>query len=288
MEGKDWNLDVSGNESLVYLRNYNEGFVSLIKRSVKNSHTLTAMVVFGALAAFGQTAFAQPKFEVASIKPADPSTRGFRVQTAPGGRYIASGVTVTFLMEAAYGVRDFQISGGPGWIGNERFEINAKAESGTEGKPGEMAIRLQALLADRFQLKLTHETRELPIYALMVAKSGSKLKESTAEGGMSFGRGKVVATGMNLASLVNALSQQLGRPVVDKTGLTGNYDFKLEWTPELGQPLGPKETPESVSVDSSGPTLFTALQEQLGLKLESTKGPVEILVIDRVEKPTEN
>jgi bla regulator protein blaR1 len=266
-----------------------------MKHHVKNAHTLAAIFALGACGALGQTPAAvgnaaAPKFEVASIKPADPSARGFRIQTAPGGRYIATGVTVKFLIAQAYGVRDFQISGGPGWIDSLGYEINAKAESGTESKPGEMGMRLQGLLADRFQLKLTRETKELPIYALVIAKGGSKLKENSTEGGMSMGRGKLTGTGMVIGSVVNALSQQLGRTVVDKTGLTGNYDFKLEWTPDLGQQQpGAKEIggTETAPPDS-GPTIFTALQEQLGLKLESTKGPVEILVIDRVEKPTEN
>jgi uncharacterized protein (TIGR03435 family) len=156
-----------------------------------------------------------------------------------------------------------------------------------------MDLMLQDLLADRFHLKLTREAKEMPIFALVLAKSGAKLKESTVgEDGrrMQTGRGRIEVQGIDMASLANMLSQQLGRTVVDKTGLTGNYDFKLEWTPDLGQPQGPKEIggAETAPPDSLGPTIFTALQEQLGLKLESTKGPVEILVIERVEKPSEN
>jgi len=267
---------------------------------VKNAHTLAAILVVGAWGALGQTAVDKtpidkteaPKFEVASIKPADPNVPGFRIQTAPGGRYIATGVTVKFLIAQAYGVMEFQVSGGPSWIGNERYEINAKGESGIENKPGQMGLRLQGLLADRFQLQLAGEAKEMPIYALVVAKNGAKLKESTVgvDGRrMQTGRGRIEVQGIDMASLANTLSQQVGRKVLDKTGLTGNYDFKLEWTPEFGQPQGPKDgAAESAPVDSAGPSLFTAMQEQLGLKLESTKGPVEVLVIDRVEKPTEN
>jgi len=218
------------------------------------------------------------KFEVASVKPADPNVPGMRIQTAPGGRYIASGVTVKFLIAQAYGIRDFQISGGPGWMSTARFEINAKAASGTEDNRELMALRLQDLLADRFQLKLTQETREMPMYALVVAKGGSKLKESALDeehrGNMSMSRGRITVQSINMASFVTQLAQTLGRTVVDKTGLTGSYDFKLEWTPE-GE--------ASASTDQSGPTIFTALQETMGLKLESIKGPVEILVIGHVE-----
>ncbi len=273
------------------------------KQSVKNAHTLAAIFVLGAWGAFGHAQSpapavdktAGPKFEVASIKPADPSVRGFRIQTAPGGRYIATGVTVRFLIAQAYAVRDFQISGGPGWTDSERYEINAKGENGIENKPGQMALMLQDLLADRFQLKLNRETKEMPIYTLVLAKNGAKLKDSTvgAEGRrMQTGRGRIEVQGIDMAGLAMQLSQQLRRTVLDKTGLAGNYDFKLEWTPDVGQQqLGPKEIggPETAPpVDSTGPSLFTALQEQLGLRLESTKGPVEMLVIDRVEKPTEN
>jgi bla regulator protein blaR1 len=241
---------------------------------------------------FAQSATSErgPKFEVASIKPSDPSAGGFRIQTAPGGRLIATGVTVKFLIQQAYGIRDFQIVGGPGWIDTQRFDLNATSDEATAGQRDAMQLRMQELLADRFQLKFNRETRELPIYSLVIAKGGPRLLESTVgpEGrNMGLGRGKLVVKGAGTAMLAIQLSQTLGRRVVDKTGLTGNYDFKLEWTPE-GQPVGPKDGDAPPSVESSGPTIFTALQEQLGLKLESTKGPVEVLVIGRVEKPTEN
>jgi uncharacterized protein (TIGR03435 family) len=242
--------------------------------------------------AYGQTAPPEAKsakFEVASIKPSDPAVRGFRVQSAPGGRYTASGVTVKFLIQSAYGVRDFQILNAPAWIGTQRYDINAKGEESTANDENVMSQRLQDLLADRFQLKLAQETRELPIYNLTLAKGGSKMQESTVDEGhrsMSMGRGRIVFKGSDMAALVVQLSQQLGRTVVDKTGLTANYDFTLNWTPETpAGPDGPKDPP---GADPNGPTLFTALQETLGLKLESAKGPVQVLVIGSVEKPAEN
>jgi bla regulator protein BlaR1 len=270
-----------------------------MKHCVKNTHILAAVVALGALGQAQSSVptfvdkTATPKFEVASIKPADPSVRGFRIQTDPGGRYIATGVTVKFLIAQAYGVRDFQVSAAPGWTDSVRYDINAKGEDGIQDKPGQMDLMLQDLLADRFHLKLNRETKEMPIYALVAAKAGSKLKESTKgedERGMRMGRGRVEAQSAPIAMLAIQLSQQLGRLVLDKTGLTGNYDFKLEWTPDLGQQQpGAKEIAGTETAPpDSGPTIFTALQEQLGLKLESTKGPVEMLVIDRVEKPTEN
>jgi bla regulator protein blaR1 len=233
---------------------------------------------------------ATPKFEVASIKPSDPSVNGFRIQTAPGGRFIATGVTVKFLIQQAYGVREFQIVGAPGWIDTARFDLNAKSDEETATQRDAMPLRMRALLAERFNLQFSRETREMQVYALVVAKGGPKLKETEVgpeNGSMSIGRGRMIVKGAGTAAIAVQLSQSLGRIVHDKTGLTGKYDFKLEWTPE-GQPIGPKDGDTPSSIDSSGPTLFTALQEQLGLKLESTKGPVEVLVIERVEKPTEN
>lgn len=263
-----------------------KGIVSTVKGRLINSAKLACVLALGALGALGQPT---PKFEVASIKPSDPAIQGFRIQTAPGGRFIGTGVTLKFLIQQAYGVRDFQISGGPGWIDTLRFDLNATSAEVTEGQRDAMQMRMRNLLADRFQLKLTRETREMPVYALVVAKGGPKMQESTVgtDGrNMRMGRGKLVVVGAGTQMLAVQLSQSLGRTVQDKTGLTANYyDFTLEWSPE-GQPLGPKDNETAPPPD--GPTLFTALQEQLGLKLESTKGPVEVLVIERVEKPTEN
>jgi len=277
------------------------------------NHTVIVRGV--ALAVIGATAFAQtpapkPQFEVASVKPSDPNARGGRIGFQPGGRFVATGITLRFLIQQAYGVRDFQIIGGPGWMGSDRFDISAKPDAETaaaiekgKGNPFErgstMSAMLQALLADRFHLKITQETRELPVYELVVAKSGSRMKEAPAAaddqaggGRISMGRGRITFQAGPIEILAQQLSNQLGRTVINKTGLTGNYDFELKWTPDQGdQQLGPREVggPEPApSADANGPSIFTAVQEQLGLKLESAKGPGEILVINRVEKPAEN
>jgi uncharacterized protein (TIGR03435 family) len=157
----------------------------------------------------------------------------------------------------------------------------------------------QSILADRFKLVVHHETRELPIYVLSVAKGGPKFKESTPDDpaatgprrrGMMMQRGKITATDAQVSMLVTILSRQLGRTIVDKTGLTGNYDFTLEFTPDEGAsaPPGSGGAPPPPPPDSAAPSIFTALPEQLGLKLESTKGPVDVIVIDHIEKPAEN
>jgi uncharacterized protein (TIGR03435 family) len=143
-------------------------------------------------------------------------------------------------------------------------------------------------LADRFQLKLHRETKDEPVYALVVGKSGTKLQQSSgneASGfrGLRIGRGQFTGSVATLEMLTTALANQVGRPVLDRTGLNGSFNFKLEWIPDAA-PGGDAPSPS----DSTGPSLFTALQEQLGLKLESARGPVEILVIDHVERPGEN
>ena len=252
-------------------------------------------------------------FEVASVKPSSGDDHRVGIQLQPGGGLRTTGTTLKFLLTFAYDVQDFQISGAPGWINSDRFDIVAKSERGSsEGIPDDMRKmtdaqmrtsvelvrqKLQALLADRFQLTLHHETKEQPVYALVIGKNGSKLQESQSkqEGRhMMMGRGELNGEGVPLDMLVSNLSRQVGRPVIDRTGLKGNYDFKLQWTPDPGQSGGPMGGPPPPGVeappppDPNGPSIFTAVQEQLGLRLESQKGPVDLIVIDRVEKPSEN
>lgn len=265
----------------------------------------------------------RPSFEVATVKPTESGDNRFMIMMQPGGRFVAT-ATLKMLMGFAYRVRDFQISGGPQWIATDRWNIEGKAEEGSISPPtgspfdptlpNPMLMMVQSLIEDRFQARIHRETRELPVYELVVAKGGPKIKLSedqspfrppergappppppqpggpTPRGSFRMGRGDLEANGVPLANFVQSLSQQLGRPIVDKTELkSGLYDFKLQWTPELGQGPGlPGPEAPPPSVDASGPSIFTAIQEQLGLRLESTKGPVEILVIDSVQKPTEN
>jgi uncharacterized protein (TIGR03435 family) len=245
-------------------------------------------------------AFGQPRdaFEVTSIKPADPAARGVRLQITPGGGLRADNINLRALMEFAFDVQNFQIAGGPAWIDSQRFDILAKPpEGGPAKEDAELSrSRLQALLADRFQLKFHRDSKDAPVYALVAAKNGPKLKESTGESrGLTGNAGSLIGEGASVQLLAGLLSRRTGRVVVDNTGLTGRYDFKLEWSPELGEPTG-KGRPEGPALsaeqptasDLLGPSLFSALQEQLGLKLESQKAPVETIVIDRVEKPAAN
>jgi uncharacterized protein (TIGR03435 family) len=242
-------------------------------------------------------AFAQHQgFDVVSVKPSDPLSNGMRLGVSPSGTFEARGATLLDLISQAYDVRVFQIVGAPGWASTDKYEIITKDEvkgpSGTdrtsmnEKQRAEFNDRLfgklQAMLADRYQLKLHREKKEIPVYALVISKGGIRMQvssESDDRDGMNGGRtddGKSTLTGRNLPleHLVRFLSNQTARPVIDQTGLTGKYNFKIMYAPGMD--------------DITGPSIFTALQEQLGLKLESQKGPADVLVIDSVQKPSEN
>jgi uncharacterized protein (TIGR03435 family) len=239
-------------------------------------------------------AWAQQAFEVATIKPNSTGDRRIMIRMAPGGRFTATGVTLRQLIAQAYNVRDFQITGGPGWVSGERYDINAKGPEGMPDRVPPEVVRpmLRALIEERFQLKTHQESKEMPVYALVAGKGGPKMTPAAAESQgpmMRMGRGQLSGKKIPMVMLAQQLAMQLGRNVVDKTGLKGDFDFTLEWTPEPGQgPGGPPPGEPLPAADSSGPTIFTAVQEQLGLKLDSDKGPVDIIVIDSVAKPSEN
>jgi uncharacterized protein (TIGR03435 family) len=230
---------------------------------------------------------ARPQFEVSTIKPTDPSFRGNLIG-APGGILSARGYTLKALIAYSYDMDERQIVDVPKSSESERYDITAKPEKEGRFTPAEGKLMLQSLLADRFQLKFHRETRELPLYVLTVAKGGSKMRPRTeGDGGaprsMLFQGPRLPGRNLSVADLAGGLQKMaLDRPVIDKTGLAGKFDFDLTWRRELQQVGGQGGT------NSDVPDIFTALQEQLGLKLESAKGPVEVLVIDSVSKPTEN
>ena len=227
----------------------------------------------------------KPMFEVASIRPANSGRPGMSMQTEVG-RFKAINVTVSFLIQYAYGIKDFQLSGGPGWMASDKFDIDAKGEAKTGDR--EFPPMMRTLLADRFQLKFHQETKTLPVFDLVVAKDGPKFSRApeTAQGGTRGNPGQLTISKGTMASLVSTLSNILHKKVIDKTGLTGEYEMKLKWTPDDFQP--PPLRPNVPPPNPNTPSIFTAIQEQLGLKLESSKGSVEGLVIDSISKPTEN
>jgi bla regulator protein blaR1 len=268
------------------------------------------------------TAVVTPDYKSASIQP-HKSVEGVDervgIMFGPGG-FTTRSATLQTVIGAAYGVQPDLISGAPDWVSTEKFDIDVKLPDSAVGdaskNPGGIGIQqlhlmLQALLADRFKLTLHRETKDLPIYELVVAEGGPKLKEAGPaymnpngingpEGALplkakfKMGPGELTDQGSTLADLVEQLSWQLGHTVLDKTGLTGNYDFSLRWTPgesEAGMSklMGGKLSSDSASASaSSGPSLFTAIQEQLGLTLQPQKAPMQVLVIDHVEQPAEN
>jgi uncharacterized protein (TIGR03435 family) len=220
-------------------------------------------------------AFAQPPaFEAATIKPSkdQPGHSGSHSRT---GMIVLTGQTLKGLICAAYQVKDFQVSGGPKWMDDDRFDVNAKAEGAADGT--QLKSMLQNLLADRFQLVFHHEQKIGPAYALVLSKSGLKIKpvEGATGSNSHGGKGQLTVTGMTMPRLADLLTRELKTPVVDLAETTGAYDFKLEWSIE-----GDANDAQSA--------LFAALQQQLGLKLESRKLPIDLIVVDRAEKPSEN
>jgi uncharacterized protein (TIGR03435 family) len=244
-------------------------------------------VLFVSLPAFGQQPSASPVFEVASVKlsktPAKPSLRVFS-----DGRTIATNATLKQLIAFAYGLQDYQIIGGPKWIDAAQYDIEAKPEASFQaGLSGpEYARRVQqSFLENQFRLRLRRTSKDLPIYLLTAGRDGTLLKErpkpvDPADMQMTSDKGMVAGSAIPTAIIAESLSSILGLPVSDTTGLTGYYDFRLQWTPsETGRESA------ATGVDSS---LVTAIQQQLGLGLEAGRGPVEVLSIESAAQPSNN
>jgi uncharacterized protein (TIGR03435 family) len=232
-------------------------------------------------------------FEVATIKPSKPGTPGKAITMRGPGQFATVNTSLADLITFAYGIHLRQVTGGPSWLESDLFDITAKPEA--EGIPNANQLKgmIQKLLADRFKLAFHHDKKELSVYAIVVGKNGPKLTKSAGDPnglpGLFFrGLGLLPASNASISDLAGVLqSVVLERPVVDQTGLSGRFDFELKWTPDASQFGGrgggaPQNNPDAP------PDLFTAMQEQLGLQLKSTKAPVDVLVIDRVEKPSEN
>lgn len=243
-----------------------------------------------------------PAFEVASIK-LNKSGSGSSHSGFDDGRFTATNIQIkTLLQYDAYEIPGPQILGGPGWLTSERFDIEAKVDDATVNQMAKLGREqrnllkqqmVQQILADRFKLAIHWETKDLPVYALVIAKNGPKFQKSKNGDGdtsISSSNGHYTAQDVTMAklaqSLTQVLSRELGRVVIDKTGIEGKYDLAFTREPEdrptaAGNALNESSAP-------TAPSIFTVLQEQLGLKLESAKGPVEILVIDHIEQPSEN
>jgi uncharacterized protein (TIGR03435 family) len=237
-------------------------------------------------------------FDVASVKPNLSATGGFSMGTSQG-RLSATNVPVRMLIQKGFHVKEFQLSGGPGWLDTARYDVVAKTEN-TSISDDDLWLLLQPLLADRFKLRFHRETKRLQVYSLVVAKGGPKLKahtgssdgkdEPTMSGRVSSGKASLDAKKTSMVKLADVLGDHMDRTVIDNTGLKGDYDFKLEWAQEHpGEENGSSILGSlQEGLGMSGPSVFTAVQEQLGLKLESAKGPVGMIVIDSVEKASAN
>ncbi|HEY6490852.1 MAG TPA: TIGR03435 family protein [Terracidiphilus sp.] len=237
---------------------------------------------------------ADPSFEVATIKPSKPDQPG-KAFLVRGGQFTTINTTVADMLKFAYGVQDKQVIGGPDWVSTTKFDIEAKPD--TPGSPSETQLRsmLQKLLADRLQLKFHRDERDLSAYVLSVGKTGQKMKQDTGDpNGLPAlffqGLGNLMVRNATMKEFTGLMqSAVLDRPVVDRTGLDGRWDFRLKWTPDESQfgGMGVKVPPPSDAADAP-PPLFTAVQEELGLKLEATKTSVEVLVLDHIEQPSAN
>jgi uncharacterized protein (TIGR03435 family) len=276
--------------------------------------TSVAALLFVMIASGLPTAQSPLAFEAASVKPNRSGGFARQMGPAPGGRLTATNTPARNLIAYAYGIPQDSISfriAGPTWLETDAFDVNANV-TGT-WTPDQMREMMRTLLADRFRLVARAEAREMPTYALVVANQGQLRRSAVDEAACQARRaaiqrrepvpppvpgappicgtgriipGMITGVGQPMASLASSLAQFVGRAVTDRTQLTGLWDFQLKWTPDqIPQP--PPGAPP-LTVDPNGPSIFTALQEQLGLKLESTRGPVDVVVIDRVERPTDD
>jgi uncharacterized protein (TIGR03435 family) len=252
----------------------------------------------------------RPEFEAASIKPSAPDTRATVIAMPPGGRLEIANMTLKAMLENAYSIQPYQVSGGPGWLDSDHYDITAR--SGTDLKREDVLVRLQSLLADRFHVVLRREIKQLPIYSLVMArkdqKPGPRLIESRRGGcadpdptnpfavdplklcgNFMLGPDGLVLVSAPISRLAPLLSRLLGRTVLDQTGLAKNFDINIEWTADefLAMQPPPRNGPERAK-EPAGPSVFTVFKEQLGLAFKSGKGPVEMFVVESAEKPSQN
>jgi bla regulator protein blaR1 len=271
------------------------GWGSKAALTVLAAAAITVPVAFGMIRMiplYGQIADAAgplPAFEVASIKPSDAERRG-KGFTTNGRHFSTLNTTASDLLQYAYEVQARQIVDAPAWLDADQFNITAVAGEGEPGIPNAWNLMMRKLLADRFGLAFHHDTRELPVYELRIGKNGPKLAKSSAGDGhteLYFSRTSKSSAGMTvharnatMAGLAKLLQSNLQRPVVDRTGLAGSFDFTMDFTDTVK--AGDAASP---SGEADAPSIFTAIQEQIGLKLEPAKGPADVIVIDHIERP---
>jgi uncharacterized protein (TIGR03435 family) len=236
---------------------------------------------------------ANPGFEVATIKPSNPDTPGQSILVGRGGAnlFTTTNTTLNDLLVFCYGIHARQITAGPSWLETEKFDISAKPDQAGIPNATQLTVMVQKLLAERFQLVFHRDKKELSAYTITIGKNGSKLAKDESGGALpgfgGRGPGSILVRNSTMEEFAHYLqARTVDRPVVDQTGLTGRFDFSLVWRPDQ-LPQGPNAPPPPADLESRA-DLFTAFQEQLGLKLEAAKTPVEVFVIDRVQKPSDN
>jgi uncharacterized protein (TIGR03435 family) len=284
----------------MHVKAYNAGFYRsiLFRLTIDNCSVPAALrspiiLALAAVTSYGQQSTEPPKYEVASIKPNSDDASDYSFHIGSDGSIAAAGITLKRLMMTAFNVQGFRILGGPAWVSSRRWELQARPDR--PASPGQIRGMLRALLEERFLLHTHAEVRQLPVYELIADRKGSKVpvaRESKEE--VRVGPGSIRLTDAKSATFASQLSYALGQPVIDKTGLSGNFDFALQWTPEPGEnggptteglPTGTQQQPPS---NSDGPSIFTAIREQLGLVLKATHGPVEVIAIDAAQIPAGN
>lgn len=247
---------------------------------------VAGLVILGILSAAVMHAQSQvpaaPVLEAASVKPVQASENA---SSFAGNRITMPATTLASAVRFAYGLRQYQVLGGPGWINEDSYEIVAKAEGNGPLTVDQFRQLVQTVLADRFRLTARPETRELPAYALVMGAKASRLRESkTSQFSMRASQTLIEVSGGTMTQLSTTLSSIVARPVLDRTELKDKYDFRLEFAPEK-----PVAAPGAIPSDPNNlPSIFTAIREQLGLKLEPTRAPVGVLVIEHVERPSPN
>jgi uncharacterized protein (TIGR03435 family) len=244
------------------------------------------------MAAMLGTLAAQEKveFDAASIKPNTSVRIGLMINTAKSGDFVAENVTLRNLIAYAWHVKEFQTIGGQKWLDSDHYDVLAKPPRDGDTSDATNRLRMRTLLADRFQLIVHSETKDMPVYVLVVAKNGPHLEPARHEtplDGIRGQRGMMTCTAVSMKSFAEwGLAPRLGNIVVDKTGLEGEFDFKVQYADD--SPPKPGADPPAAPTDLSLPSLASALQQQLGLKLEKQKSPVEVIVVDRAERASAN
>jgi uncharacterized protein (TIGR03435 family) len=229
-------------------------------------------------------------FDVASIRPHAPGDNRFLVRPPSNGGFTAAGTTAKFVVMLAYDVQETQVIGGPSWFATEKWDIEARTDDRAGHSVEETRRMLQNMLEERFSLRLHRETQPLPVYVLSIARSGSKLKASDPTGSTNVkaGGNSVSVQHGELARMTQLLATVLGRPVVDRTGLKGLYDFSLRWddAPIREGGVPGLDAPAAPGTDHG--SIFTAIQDQLGLRLEPQRAPIDVIVVDRMDRPSQN